>query len=189
MEAETGPSGQEFPSPPVADVVRDPTDDVGPSSLPIEDLADSLVPLSDAKLVGVTQAGMSSSSPLLFQSSACPPSVVCSEPGPSRQLLSDISALNISLPPLDSVILSIPAVSKPPSSPGSIDPSPPYPRPSVSESLPYNLRPRAERRGSGLVVGGLASNPVVIGARKTRGQKSNLSLAQSKAFVDIADGK
>ena len=45
MEAEAGPSAQVFPSPPVADVVRGSADAVGPSSLPIEDLADSLVPL------------------------------------------------------------------------------------------------------------------------------------------------
>ena len=103
--------------------------------------------------------------------------------------MSDLSALNLSLPPLDSVILSVPEVSGPPSSSVMIDPSPPCSRPTVSEPLPYNLRPRADRRGSGLVVGGLASNPIVIGARKMRGRKSNLSIAQSKVVVDIADGK
>ena len=38
-------------------------------------------------------------------------------------------------------------------------------------------------------MGGLTSNPVEVGARKTRGHKPNLSHTQSKVVVDIADGK
>ena len=41
----------------------------------------------------------------------------------------------------------------------------------------------------GFAVGGLASNSIEIGTRKPRGRKSNLSLAQSKAVVNIANGK
>ena len=83
-EDETGPTVLEIPSSPMVNVDQAPEDAAGPSSLPIEDLADSLVPLQVAELVGASQVGMSSSCPLLHQSSACLPFVDCSEPGPSR---------------------------------------------------------------------------------------------------------
>ena len=159
---------QEIPSSPVVIVDQAPEDDAGPSSLPIEDLADSLVPIQVAELVGASQAGMSFSSPLLHQS-VCFPFSDNTELGPSRQLLNDLSVLNLSLSSLDSVILFVPELSGPPPSLVFDATLIPCSRPSVSEPLPYNLRPRANRGGSGLTVGGLASNPVVIGARKLRG--------------------
>ena len=132
---------------------------------------------------------MSSSSPISHQYSACIPISDCVEPGPSRQILNDLSTLNLSFSSLDSVILSIPDLSGPSSSIAVEAPQVPCSQNSDSDLLPYNLRPRENRGGSGLAVGGLASNPVVIGARKLRGRKSNLSKAQSKTVVDIADGK
>ena len=115
----------------MVNVDQAPEDAADPSSLPIEVLAKSLVPLQVAELVGASQVGMSSSSPLLHQSSACFPFVVSTEPGPSRKLLSDLSALNLSLPPLDSVILSVPEFSGPSSSYVMVDPSLPCSRPTV----------------------------------------------------------
>ena len=97
--------------------------------------------------------------------------------------------MNISLSSFDSVILFVP---DPPDLSSSQDVGvslPPRSQTSYLDLLPYNLRPQAKRVGTGLVVGGLALNPVVIGARKIRGRKSNLSKAQSKFVVDIDDGK
>ena len=135
-----------------------------------------------------TLAGMSPSFPPLSSSSACFPVDVCLEPGPSRQLVSELSALNLSSPPIDSLVVSVPVAPGPPLSSRS-DPCDPCPRSSDSGPFPYNLRPRWDRRASGFAVGGLASNSVDFGIRKARGRKSNLSLTQSKAVVDIADGK
>ena len=42
--------------------------------------------------------------------------------------------------------------------------------------------------GKDIVVGGLELDSVSVGSRKLRGGKSNLSKAQLKAFIDIADG-
>ena len=88
---------------------------------------------------------------------------------------------------LDNVILSVPDPPDPSPPQAVCDPLTANPRASSSDSLPYNLRPRANRAGKGLVVGGLASDPAAHGPRKMRGRKSNLSKAQLKVVVDIAD--
>ena len=148
-----------------------------------------LAPLSVSETTRATQTSMTLSPPSSLCSSAFLSPLEISDPGPSKQLQNDFLDLNIIQASIDSIIMSImpSSVSPPPVSKCVTIPS--LPRVSPPKTPPYNLRSLANRTGKGLVIGGLASDPVSIGPRKLRGRKSYLSKAQLKAKLDIADGK
>ena len=132
---------------------------------------------------------MSPLPPYSFSPSACIFQSLSEGPGPSKQILDNFSALNLTKASSDSIIISVPPHSEaalPVSEVAfsSID--------SGGHTLavpPYNLFLLANRKGKGQAVGGIALDPLVIGPRKLRGRKYELSKAQFKAVIDIADGK
>ena len=65
----------------------------------------------------------------------------------------------------------------------------PPPPPCIPKKPPYNLRSMTKKSLKGEVIGGLESNPILVGPRKMQGTKSNLSKAQVKEKIDIVDGK
>ena len=124
-----------------------------------------------------------------FCTSFCSFVLGLSEPGPSRLIPHNFQSLLGSPLSADSIIMF---VTSPPGPPPFLPPKDCDMVP-LSSSLPeaphYNLRPLATRARKGFVVGGLSSDPNPFGPRKARGRNSELSKAQLKAKIDIADGK
>lgn len=159
------------------------------SPAPSDDLATFLSPRSVSEHVGASQVGTSPIPPFSLCSSDVSSLSVFAGPGPSRQILNDLSVLNLSNLSSDNVIISVPNPSALVLPSYYDDPAPPDSQIPIPENPPYNLRPLANRKGKGMAIGGLASNPMACGTRKLRGRKSNLSKAQLQAVVDIAYGK
>lgn len=108
-------------------------------------------------------------------------------PGPSRPSIDVFSPqCNISLA-LDSIITSIPILNL--SGPSSVGSGLPIPSVIYLDKPHYNLLPQEKRDHPNDPVGGLNLLYDTVGPPKTWGRKSNLSKAQLKAKLDIADGK
>lgn len=108
-------------------------------------------------------------------------------PSPSRPSIDAFSPqYNISLA-LDNIITSISVLNL--SGPSSVGSGLPIPSVIFLDKTHYNLRPREKRDHLNDPVGSLGLLYDTMGHPKTHGKKSNLSKAQLKAKLDIADGK
>ena len=147
----------------------------------------ALNPPNEAEAEGFPMKG----TPLVSKPSSI--SFICSsvfelsKPGPSRPIEMEHIQMHEIIESLDSIITSFPPSSFP--SPIDVVPEPDPYLSGIPKSPAYNLRSLMNRPWRREAIGGLESNHVPFGPRKLRGRKSNLSKAQLKHKIDIADGK